>query len=459
MNPESTIASFKQWGLRLHISEIITASKETLFDGPGDFQLCLRSQLFQMHGLNEQMVLGWHVDSNLCKRMWLLNGETKSVLDQLHAFHCDHTRIQSVYHMAGTSTENSFADFFVNVTSPDLPEQKLSWGLPDENIEEIALDKKHTTRLSTALMQIIPGMSVPIAGQTTVDGFDTGLYYDNFHVFPYLAESIVNLPLNSHIGYFGNNPNMLSLLSELRMLLGHSGMLMYDEDLLTSGLPAVSCKPSLAEEIHVAATTFIIDMSMKNLPFRFNKSGLPIPDKSPQVFEYARKMSEVILGVARCEKYMVENNAHLRTVIFIGCHNTSFDLTIMALFSCAMTPVSTHIRSGVLSPAAFHTPPPIIPLHFYAIGAGLHDKVVWISDNRHMPVTAYEVQVAESYFKMFAEVSDKKAALDALETLLSFEAGRGLLEMQIEIARINGVLEQGKMLHNLIKEYEKRPYR
>lgn len=84
MNPAETINLFRQWGLRFHINEVISAGKEILFDGPGDFQLCLRSQLIDIYGMNEQMVLGWHVDSNLCKRMWLLNGETKTKIGRAH---------------------------------------------------------------------------------------------------------------------------------------------------------------------------------------------------------------------------------------------------------------------------------------------------------------------------------------------------------------------------------------
>ncbi len=458
LDPIATIASFKHWGLRLHISKIINASKETLFDGPGDFQLCLRSQLFQIHGMDEEMVLGWHVDSNLCKRMWLLNGETRTLLDCLHAFHCDHTRIQTVYHLAGKSTENSFADFFVNVTSPHLPEQAASWGMPGEEIEEIRLNGCHTSRLSSILERILPGMDTPIYGQTNADGFDTGLYYDDEHVFPYLADIIVNLSKHVQIGYFGSNLRMLSLLAELRQQLGHAGKIMYNTGLLASNSSFTGCTPTSIEDIHSEASAFIFDLSMKHLPSISNENGLPIPDKCPQVVRFVRQMRDVIIETAHNEKNVACNQGLLRPAIFIGSHYTSFDPTITTLFSCAMTPASTHIRSGVLSPDAFTGPPPAMPLHFYSIGAGLHDKIIWISKQQKTSVSIDQVQLADALFKMFAEAAEKQRALDALETLLSFDAGRGMLEMQIEIAKINGVPEQGEALRNFINEYEKRPY-
>jgi hypothetical protein len=107
---------------------MVANMKEILFDGPGDFQLALRKQMFAIHGMNEQMVLGWHVDSNLCKRMFLLNGETKSLLEQVYAYHCAHTRLNTVYHSATESTANDYRVFQRVATS--APVQAETWGLP-----------------------------------------------------------------------------------------------------------------------------------------------------------------------------------------------------------------------------------------------------------------------------------------------------------------------------------------
>ncbi len=458
LDPAGTIDAFKRWGLRFHLDAVITASKELLFDGPGDFQLCLRSQLFQIHGMNEQMVLGWHVDSNLCKRMWLLNGQTRTVLDRLHAFHCDHTRIQTVYHVAGKSTENSLADFFVNVKTPYVPDQASGWGMPEEQVEEIRLDERYMTRIRTTLERILPGMERPITGCSTVDSFDAGLYYDNFHVFPYLADIVVNFAPGSTIGYFGCNVQLLSMLADLRQQLGHHGHINYCADMLHPSEPLIRCNPASANEIYRESGVFIIDVSMKHLPSRLNGMGLTIPDKCPEVVQSARTMSEIIIELARCEKDAADNNRLLRPAMFVGCHSTIFDDIIKNLFSCAMTPANTYVRNGFISPDAFTSPPPIFPLHLYAIGAAVEDIVSWITTQLEKPVAADQVRMAMSLYRMFLEAEEKRRALDALETLLSFDAGRGMLEMQMEIARINGVPEQGEALRRFIEEYEKRPY-
>jgi hypothetical protein len=144
-NPQSIMDQFKLWGRRLHINEMVLGNQENFFDGPGDFQLAPRQQLFAIHGMNEQMVLGWHVDSNLCRRLFLLNGRTHSLLERYHAYHCDHTRVNTMMHTAEGGTANDWRKFVNEVGTPYLPEQAQTWGMPDELVEEIRLTDQQAT--------------------------------------------------------------------------------------------------------------------------------------------------------------------------------------------------------------------------------------------------------------------------------------------------------------------------
>ncbi len=73
MNARATIEAFGSWGRELHLNEIVYAfHPDVRYDGPGDFQLMLREDLFRMHGFHESMLLGWHVDSNIARRLALL---------------------------------------------------------------------------------------------------------------------------------------------------------------------------------------------------------------------------------------------------------------------------------------------------------------------------------------------------------------------------------------------------
>jgi hypothetical protein len=466
MNPSETINLFRQWGLRFHINEVISAGKEILFDGPGDFQLCLRSQLIDIHGMNEQMVLGWHVDSNLCKRMWLLNGETRTILDRMYAFHCDHTRIQTVYHVAGKSTANSIDDFFTNVKTPYVPEQANCWGMPGEPVEEFRLLDSYTKRMAIALEGILPGMQQPLSHISIAgNAFDASLYYDDQHVFPYLADIIVNSSPPSNVGYFGNNLAMLQMLADFRKGLGHLGVISYMEDLLllegtnrNLHVPETCC-PLNEEDIYCTCETFVFDFGMKNFPSRINCDGFRVPERCRMVGEFARMISHTIKHYAEREQQALQKGLLLRPFIFVGCHNTWFDQYVQSLFGCALTPTSTYVRHGFLRPDAFEADQPIMALHTYIIGEQVEEFVGWISARIGKPISVREFITADVLYKMFTTEKDKKKALDAFETLINLEAGQGLLALEIEIAEINGVPELAEGLRRFIADYQKRPYR
>lgn len=466
LKPAETIASFRHWGLRLHINEIITAGKEILFDGPGDFQLCLRTQLFQIHGMNEQMVLGWHVDSNLCKRMWLLNGETRTILDQLYAFHCDHTRIQTVYHVAGKSTANSIDDFFINVASPYVPEQAESWGMPRELVEEFRLTDAYTNRIATSLEIILPGMDRPISHISIAgSAFDSSLYYDDLHVFTYLADIIINSSPSSDVGYIGNNAEMLRLLAEFRRTVCHTGQILYDQAIFSFSPSAIdqhmlhNCTPLTGDEIYQKANTFVFDLSMKIFPSKVNNQGFRVPVTCNEVGKFACSITSQIKKYAQGEKGVMNEGGLLRPFIFLGCHNSVFDQFIQQLFGCALTPTSTYIRHGFLRSDAFELQLPVMPLHVYFIGNSVEDFVGWISMHCGWQITAKDFITADMLYNMFMTETDKRKALNAFETLMSLKAGRGLLQLEIEIAEINGVSDLANDLRKFIADYETRPHR
>ena len=68
---------------------------------PGDFQLILREDYLAIDGLDEEMLLGYHVDSNLSRRMLFQRGSIESLGESLAAYHCNHNREPTVYHGAG----------------------------------------------------------------------------------------------------------------------------------------------------------------------------------------------------------------------------------------------------------------------------------------------------------------------------------------------------------------------
>ncbi|MDA8425320.1 MAG: hypothetical protein M0Z80_04220 [Treponema sp.] len=128
MDPCGSIAEIGRWGSDLHLNEIVLGSSTVLYDGPGDFQLAPRSDLFGIDGFDERMLLGWHVDSNLARRLGFLHGPPRSVVDRLFGYHCDHTRQVTPAHRHDR-VQNDSVRFVDGLTEPTIPEQASNWGL------------------------------------------------------------------------------------------------------------------------------------------------------------------------------------------------------------------------------------------------------------------------------------------------------------------------------------------
>ncbi|MBV9741247.1 MAG: hypothetical protein JOZ30_16535, partial [Hyphomicrobiales bacterium] len=108
------IETVREWGSALHINEIVLGAPLILYDGPGDFQLMQRSDLFQIHGFDEEMLLGWHVDSNIAKRLTMLRGKVGDLGREIYGYHCDHARQVTLMH-SHSRTENDWRRFIENV--------------------------------------------------------------------------------------------------------------------------------------------------------------------------------------------------------------------------------------------------------------------------------------------------------------------------------------------------------
>jgi hypothetical protein len=303
-------------------------------------------------------------------------------------------------------------------------------------------------------------MESPIANWVVGCNFlDTSLYYDDFHAFPYLADIVANISPTASIAYVGNNPLLLKMLARYRSLLGHTGCVNYHEGLLNQAtgssiqdLPG-SCLPLTSNDSLLHAGLFVIDFSMKNFPSRLI-DGLKVPDRCPEVENFARMLAAEVTRIAHSEKENHEEGALLRQFVFVGCHNTSFDILVRSLFSCALTPPSTCIRSGFLSPDAFTRETAVMPFHYYVIGSTQQDQVKWITSQTGISVSIDDLKAADKLFNIFVMDQDRQRALAAFNALITSDAGRGKLLLQIRIAEINGMQKQADALRGFIEQYE-----
>ncbi len=205
MDGRGTIETFRRWGRDFHIDEIVYGNDWIVYDAPGDFQLVTRSDIVAIHGFNEAMVLGWHVDSNFCKRMVLHRGPVQGLDEHLAGYHCDHSRQATLMSQSNKRIENDLKVFFDAVDSPFIPEQAESWGLAGHDLEEIRLAPGRLHRCANVLAGVLPPPPPePYRACYTGETFNR-MDYPVEHAFPYLLDHLMTYPADADIAYFGGS--------------------------------------------------------------------------------------------------------------------------------------------------------------------------------------------------------------------------------------------------------------
>jgi hypothetical protein len=353
-DPGKIISQFAYWGKRLHLNLAVISRPQIRFDGPGDFQLMPRAQLFSIHGFNEEMVLGWHVDSNLCHRLFLLNGKTESLLDEVFAYHCDHTRQVTAMHDSAQRTENSQKRFIYEVRTPYLPNQESSWGLPGESIEELRLTHEWRGSYDRSMESILPGMGKPVAFDSYLDeSYDQSQVYDNFHVMPFLADCINDTARSATVGYFGGNVELVELLQKYLNDVGRSGKVLVERELIASAfrhlpikLPE-NCRVSDTPTLLAHADIVIFDAGIMHLgtdPTGTDTRTL-IDAEIADDFR-ANLTSTFYQAIILVRKRSSPGSKFEKQFLLIGAHHTWFEKLVLAMIGTTVTPYGTHIRQG-----------------------------------------------------------------------------------------------------------------
>ena len=215
-DPRWSLAEIERLGPALKLDEPTISHEWIRFDAPGDFQLILRDDFVAIDGFDEEMLLGYHVDSNMSRRLLLYRGSINSLEGQLAGYHCNHNRTLTVYHGA-QRVENDLQKFFLSIDTPDLPAQRATWGLADLVVEEVPVKERVTSRSADALVA-----AIPTGPRTTSDAWGSpfSLTYDSGHVLPFIADTLAVSPSSATIGCIGANAVLEHMLSDVVSGLG-----------------------------------------------------------------------------------------------------------------------------------------------------------------------------------------------------------------------------------------------
>ena len=330
-DPVGTIATVRGWGRDFHLNEIVAADNDFFaFDGPGDFQLMLRDNLHAMHGFDERMLLGWHVDANIARRLALIHGRTGKLDDRLGGYHCDHTRQVTPAHKPG-SVANDWRVFVEDVREARAPEQP-NWGLADAAIEEIRIDKGAAIYVGALRQAIGAPMTAPshlLHGRTSRDRID----YDARHVVPFLVDALVAYPRDLRLGWFGARRDLLERFAVAWGALGFTTPIAVARGAEWLG-PDLPGNAIWADTIGSEAGAFVFDFGM--------------PVGAAPALEF---VADGLRAMAAAEDvHLAHPMAAPRRFIGVNAVLNQWESLIGSVVGAASAPLATRLRQGLRNP-------------------------------------------------------------------------------------------------------------
>jgi hypothetical protein len=140
-DPIETISDIKNISESISLKQVVKSTYFNRYDAPGDFQLFPREDVFKIRGFDEQMIKGWHVDSNLSKRFYSYFGEVKSLSDSIEGYHCNHSTIKT--HFISNKEVNDEKKFVINELET-VVNSSSGWGLESYDLPIIKLNDKNS---------------------------------------------------------------------------------------------------------------------------------------------------------------------------------------------------------------------------------------------------------------------------------------------------------------------------
>lgn len=341
-DPHAVIDAFDRWGWDLHINEIVEGFSQFLFDAPGDFQLMERDDLFALHGFHEGMLLGWHVDSNIAKRVSLVHGPVKDLSQQFFGYHCDHTRQVTPMHRRD-AVENSMDEFFHQVVRPDIPSQADSWGCADAEIEEIRLNQGVGGAYLSALRSVLTSpLKSPLRSAYIPETYDQ-CGYSPEHLLPFLLDLFAGAPRHWSVAWLGSDGRIFDLFRDAWFRMGFEAPILVPDDF--PGRPAAD-----GHVRHVPLNDLKLDA--KAFVFNFaHGDGTPLaPEVNDNDGAIARALAGCFFDLLSDEEGCLVRAQMPRRFIGVNAIHNRFDNLFRSHINVARTPFSVRIRHGFVFP-------------------------------------------------------------------------------------------------------------
>lgn len=347
-DPLAIIESFRKWGANYNLNETVFARPYLLYDGPGDFQLFSRETIFNIQGFDERMVYGWHVDSNLCKRMHLLFGQVNTLREAFEGYHCDHTRVTTPAH-ASNRIENDWNFFCESLETPFIPEQKNTWGCNGRIFEEVRVNTSSSRYVEALDAIYAEPMAAPEDVTYTDKTFNNHLYYNTVHAFPYISDSLASAQRTLRLAYLGNNDTLLQMLGKYWERVGFEQPILVHDPMGRPGGPVeLGASFEVVRDLGrlAEAELFLVDNHCPPETATKDGQGLDVLKLSPETLRLSINRMHAVLKLALHDQLCVALGRPPRKFIAAGVQNTIFERMFNQVIGLIAVPFACHIRHG-----------------------------------------------------------------------------------------------------------------
>jgi len=262
-DPVGNLAKLRDWAVRFHLNQIVHNFHPMKYDALGDFQAALRDDMFAIHGFDEEMLLGWHCDSNLAARLVLYRGRVETLIDKVFGYHCDHTRVAAANNTGRATRMNDQNKFIWDVSSPYLPEQANTWGWPELDIEEIRLDRDTSyERFVAGLSSALEPSTVPYSSTSLEWQLYSDLTYDLPHTLPFVCDQVLTYPRDTAIMLVAARAEFVSLFTKAWRSMGFTGPILLPSECDGMAIDPTGVRRGKFSDLILLADLFIFEFGL-----------------------------------------------------------------------------------------------------------------------------------------------------------------------------------------------------
>lgn len=262
-DPAGNLSKLRDWAVRFHLNQVVHNFMPMKYDALGDFQAALREDMFAIHGFDEDMLLGWHCDSNLAARLALYRGRVDTLIDKVFGYHCDHTRVAAANNKGRATRMNDQNRFIWDVSSPYLPEQADTWGWPSVEIEEVRLDRETSyERFASGLAAALDPATEPYRSTSLDWHLYSDLSYDIRHTLPFVCDQVLTYPRPTAVMLVATRAEFVSRFAVAWQAMGFTGPILVPTECQRLDTSHPSIKTGAFSELVRMADLFVFEFGL-----------------------------------------------------------------------------------------------------------------------------------------------------------------------------------------------------